>query len=186
MVNKMQRAEKKELQTHEKITEQGSQDMRVSLDELLSPSVIYDCVGKISHIDEDTKAVYVDFKGNPAGSPVAAKLARPFTLNDLEKAINHVLDIKLEFENHDVGKPVITDVFYSIIKNANQKQQKLQDIHIRGKRIIIDGETEIVIKSGEVSTTYSAQTGKLVAKAVDMKSEALHKNEIRGAAIKLN
>lgn len=178
----MNNTKEKELQTSTELTEL-TQNIRVDLEDLINPTVEYDCVGKLSHIDKETKAVYVDFKGNLSGSPILAKLGRPFTLIDLEKAISHVLDIKLEFEDHDIEKPVITDVFYSILEN---KKQELQDIHIKGKRIIIDGETEVVIKSGDVSTTYSAQNGRLVAKATDINSEALNKNEIRGASIKLN
>ena len=158
----------------------------VNLEDFVSPFVVSgNCVGRISHIDPDTRVVYVDYSGNPSGALLPAKLGRPFTLKDLEKAIDYVLDVKLEFENNNPATPVITNVYYSILDNTSEDMEP-GDIHIKGKRIIIEGETEIVIKSGDVSTTYAAQGGKLVSKAVDIISEALHNNKVRGASIKLN
>ena len=161
----------------------------VNLEDFVSPFVVSgNCVGRISHIDPDTRVVYVDYSGNPSGGLLPAKLGRPFTLKDLEKAIDYVLDVKLEFENNNPATPVITNVYYSILDNTSEDMEDKEpgDIHIKGKRIIIEGETEIVIKSGGVSTTYAAQDGKLVSKAVDIISEALHNNKVRGASIKLN
>ena len=181
----MEKAGQKNLQFDTKYSEQKS-NTPISIEELLNSNIAYNCVGNISHINKNAGTVYVDFKGNPSAMPVQAKLGRPFTLNDLEKALDHVLDIKLEFEDSDIEKPIITDVFYSILDNKKKNTQTLKDIHLIGKRIIIEGETEVIIKSGNVSTTYSAKDGKLVSEAVDIKSKALHKNEIQGASIKLN
>ena len=162
------------------------EETTVNLEDFVSPFVVSgNCVGRISHIDPDTRVVYVDYSGNPSGGLLPAKLGRPFTLKDLEKAIDYVLDVKLEFENNNPATPVITNVYYSILDNTSEDMEP-GDIHIKGKRIIIEGETEIVIKSGDVSTTYAAQGGKLVSKAVDIISEALHNNKVRGASIKLN
>jgi len=154
---------------------------KIELEELINPCMAYDCVGTITKIEQDT--VYVDFKGNSFGTPLAAKLGSPFTLSDLKKALDHVLDVKLKFEDNDMEKPVITDIFYSIIRD---ELPVLQDMHIKGRQVILEGETMVVIKCGNVSTTFSAKDGRLVSEAVDIRSEAVYTNEIKGASIQLN
>jgi len=158
------------------------------VEDLVTVSVSGNCVGHIVGMERKNNAVFVDYEGNPSQRPVAAKLGRPFMLKDLQKAINQSLDVRLDFENHDPGRPVVTNIYYSIFdsNDENEKDLSSKDIHIRGKRVVIEAETEIVIRSGEASTTYTAKNGRLVSEGVEVVSEALHANKIKGASIALN
>lgn len=158
------------------------------MEDLVAVSVSGNCVGSIVGIDPKNNAVFVDYDGNPLQKPVAAKLGRPFMLKDIQRAIDHPLDVRLDFENHDPGRPVVTNIYYSILDSNDGAEKDLssKDLHIRGKRVVIEADTEIVIRSGDASTTYTAKNGRLVSEGVEIVSEALHANKIKGASIALN
>ncbi|WP_300667624.1 DUF6484 domain-containing protein [Desulfoluna sp.] len=158
------------------------------MEELVTVSVSGNCVGHIVGMEREDNAVFVDYEGNPSKKPVIAKLGRPFMLKDLQNAIARSLDVRLDFENHDPGRPVVTNIYYSILDSNDEAEKDLstKEIRVHGKRIVIEAETEIVIRSGEASTTYTAKNGRLVSEGVEILSEALHANKIKGASIALN
>lgn len=146
-------------------------------------------LGWIVSVDSDGK-VLVNFEENPFQSAIQAKLSRPFMRDDLTHASQQALEVKLEFENGDPRFPIIRDIFYSILNKTNKKQEqpdnKNREIHLKGKRIVIEGETEIVIKSGKASTTWLAKEGKLVERAERVRSTAKINQRIEGGTVSIN
>jgi hypothetical protein len=128
--------------------------------------------------------VYVDFSENPYGGPLPAKLGRPFMLSDIKNAIENILDVRLEFTDGRPDKPVVTDIYYSILDR--EKQRPVTDMHIVARKIVLEGTEEVVIKSGNASTTYSSRGGRLVEEATQIKSSAVVTNKIQGGSINLN
>jgi hypothetical protein len=149
--------------------------------------IAHRCVGNIVEVDPATKIVRVDFEGNPYKRPLQAMLGRPFMLEDLTKALDYVLDVRLDFEDRNAAKPIITDIYYSIMNDHRPEEAFVdRDIVIKGRRIILEGNDKIVIKSGGAVTVYDAKSDGCVTKAKNVSSTATQTNRIRGGNINLN
>lgn len=144
-------------------------------------------VGWIVLVDPKMDQVWVDFQGNPTGKPLLAKLGRPFYLDDLKRAQEQVQDVRLEFVGNEVRIPVIQDIYYSILKRAEQEDNVPQkDLYLKGRRIVLEGTEQIILKSGETVTIYDGKSGQISAKARTMVSTASLKNRIRAGHLSLN
>lgn len=139
-------------------------------------------IGKIVKITNGN--VFVNYDENPFTEPLNAKLGRPFMLSDIEIALENIQDIRLEFIDNSPDKPVITDIYYSVLEK--EKKKGLQDLHIIGRKIILEGSEEIVIKSGNAKTTYRARDGKLIEEATQIKSSAVVTNKVQGGSVSIN
>lgn len=143
-------------------------------------------VGWISDFDKQKNVVFVDFDGNPFGRPLQAKLGRPFHLKDLTTAQNRAQEVRLDFENQNLALPIISDIYYSIFDGTLSNQSEELDIHLQGKRVVIEASQEVVIKSGSATTRYMAKGGKIKEQATYISSNAMVSNKIKGGNISLN
>jgi hypothetical protein len=139
-------------------------------------------IGRIVRVENGE--VLVDFDGNPEGRPLPARLSRPFMMSDIETAVENVLDVRLEFIDGRPDRPVVADIYYSILDSGKKTAPK--DIHVVARKIVLEGTEEVVIKSGNAQTTYSALGGRLVEEATQIKSSAVVTNKIQGGSINLN
>lgn len=143
--------------------------------------------GWITSIDQEKEVIMVDYEGNPFNQPIPAKPGRPFLLQDLKKALKRVQSIRIDFEANRASSPVISDIYYSVFdQEQTLEETQKKEIHIQAQRIILEGAQEVLIKSGSVSTRYTAKTGKLKEQAEYVSSNARISNKIKGGSVSLN
>ncbi|MCP4296544.1 MAG: hypothetical protein GY786_13150, partial [Proteobacteria bacterium] len=117
------------------------------------------CCGRIVKIDFENDIIWVDHNNNSSGRPIAAELASPFvTLKHLKRTSFIANKVQLDFKNGDPLQPVIRDIFFSINDLELNKDRKIveETLHIKADRIILEGASEVIIRSGDVKTTYSS------------------------------
>lgn len=145
--------------------------------------------GKILEIDEATDTIWVDYADNPLKEQLPAKLASPFlTLDNLKEASLRPSLVQLEFIEGDPAKPLVRDVYFSLSDQAKEKKEEIieKTVHLKADRIILEGESEVIIRSGNVSSIYKSDEGKLIEKADNIRSTARLNNRIQGGAVLIN
>ncbi len=70
--------------------------------------------------------------------------------------------------------------------SVEQKNTDDKDIYIRGKTIVFDADTKIVLKSGNACATLTAENGNFSLKGENIESSANLNNRIKGASVSLN
>ncbi|MDW1813893.1 hypothetical protein R7O11_33080, partial [Vibrio sp. Vb2362] len=114
--------------------------------------------GRIVAINESMGSVRVDFDGNPFKQPLTARLGRGFRRSELQMAIDNRLSCRVEFLNDDLSLPLVTDILFSILDDSDE-------FVLRAKKMVIETEQELVVKSGETETRYSGRDGRITTKA---------------------
>ncbi len=145
--------------------------------------------GKILEIDESSDTIWVDYADNPLKEQLPAKLASPFfSLDNLKEASLRPSLVQLEFMEGDPARPLVRDIHFSLSDQVREKRTEIieKTVHVKADRIVLEGETEVVIKSGKVQSVYSAKDGKLVEEADDIRSTARLNNKIRGGSVLIN
>ena len=142
--------------------------------------------GQIVHLDEKEGQVWVNYQGNPGEEPCVAQLGRPFFLKDLRRAWRSVQAVRLTFVEQDPQKPVIQDIYYSILETEKKEGLEKEEIHIKTKRLILEGTEEVFIRSGEAMTRYVAKGGKRQDSANSISSQAQRNYTIRGGNVNVN
>lgn len=140
----------------------------------------------VSFVNSDI--VFVDFRENPHG-PIAARLA----LGVCDRAklkINHEkTNVLLAFENNDNRLPIIIGLVSERLKDDEESEtdapEGSREIIIKGKRIVLDSDEEVVVKCGK-SKIVLKKDGKIVVRGKNVISRASHGNCIRGGTVKIN
>jgi hypothetical protein len=128
-------------------------------------------LGQIVAVQDD--AVLVDFNGNPAG-PLPARTTVP--LRNLKDAV------LLQFLPD--GSPVIAgQLFAGVPVEATGVPEA--DVVLKGKRVRIEAETEIVLTAGETRIHLDSR-GKAVTTADQVVSRARGANKVQGGSVQLN
>ncbi|UUM32454.1 hypothetical protein [Vibrio japonicus] len=135
--------------------------------------------GTIVSINESTATVRVDFEGNPFQQPLTARLGRGFRRSELQMAIDNKLSCRIEFLNEDLGLPIVTDIFFSMLDDSDE-------FILRAKKMVIETEQELIVKSGETETRYSGRDGRITTKAKYVTSQAEKAQKIQGGTIAIN
>ncbi len=135
--------------------------------------------GTITAINESLDSVRIDFEGNPFGQPISARLGRQFKKAELQAAIDNQFHCRVEFINGDVSLPVVTDILFSILDDADE-------LVIKAKKIIIEGEQELIVKSGETQTRYSGRDARVTTKGKYVTSQAEKAQKIQGGTVAIN
>ena len=73
-------------------------------------------------------------------------------------AIDNRLSCRVEFLNDDLSLPLVTDIFFSILDDSDE-------FVLRAKKMVIETEQELIVKSGETETRYSGRDGRITTKA---------------------
>lgn len=136
-------------------------------------------LGNIVALNEPADGVRIEFEGNPLKQPLAAKLGRSFRRNELQMAIDNQLKCRVEFINGDLSLPVVTDIFFSILDDSDE-------FILRAKKMVIETEQELIVRSGETETRYSGRDGRISSKAKYMTSQAEKSQKIQGGIISIN
>lgn len=159
----------------------------------ISPGEII--IGTLTGIDEQGRPL-VNYPENPQAIPQAAVS----TLSIQHKHIGR--QIALLFANGNPSTPVIMGLIHSPLhdvitnteveletNNTPEPEQnalaKVDDVYIDGKRIVLEGREEIVLKCGEASITLT-RAGKIVIRGKYLMNRSTGVNRIMGGSVQIN
>lgn len=141
----------------------------------------------------------VDFAGN-AGGPIAARSIVSLDAPALKDAVATRRPAVLLFEDHDLQRPILIGMVApepgvalldSLLRApaaapapARSPDTKLE-AKIDGKRVVIEGEHEVVLRCGDASITLR-RDGKVVLRGAYVETTAKGLNRIRGGSVKIN
>jgi uncharacterized protein DUF6484 len=136
------------------------------------------------------RGVLVDFPGS--GGPVPALSVVPMDQKAAERAAAERQEVMLQFQNGDPGLPVVMGLVQPVVQTplldamlaAPAKGQKLEAT-VDGKRVLIEGQDEIVLRCGEASITLR-RNGKVVVRGTYLETRSSGTNRIKGGAVQIN
>ncbi len=137
----------------------------------------------------------MDFEGNPAG-PLAARSVVALDDAAIRDALTNRQPAVLLFENGDPRLPIVVGlvppdpgaVLLGTLlhsKAAAPASVKPTEARVDGKRVVLEGEQEIVLRCGEASITLR-RDGKVVLRGAYIETTATGLNRIRGGSVKIN
>lgn len=94
-------------------------------------------------------------------------------------AIDNKLNCRIEFQNDELSLPLVTDIFFSVVEDANT-------LTFHAKKMLIEAEQELVVKSGEAEVRYSGRHGGVTTNAKYITSKADKTHKIQGGTISIN
>ncbi|MCP3143964.1 DUF6484 domain-containing protein [Pyxidicoccus xibeiensis] len=148
--------------------------------------------GQLAGLDA-SGAVLVDFPGNTTG-PVRARLAVAVDAKTLQAAVAQKQKVVLLFENGDprlpfvmglIQEPSPTPLLDSLLNAPPEEARAPTEAHVDGKRVVIEGQDEIVLKCGEASITLR-RNGKVIVKGTYLESRATGTHRIKGGSVEIN
>lgn len=140
-------------------------------------------------------SVMVDFEGNHAG-PLAARSIAALDEATIHDALMSRQPVVLLFENGDPRLPIIVGlvppdpgaVLLGTLLHAPTAPLapvKPTEARIDGKRVVLEGDQEVVLRCGDASITLR-RDGKLVLRGAYIETTATGLNRIRGGSVKIN
>lgn len=152
-------------------------------------------IGTVAGIDNQGQPL-VDFPENPSGQPLAAMSTMGITTAHIGR------NVALLFAKGDPRSPVIMGLIHSPLHDLivaydtktqeSPKQEtsessslKVDDITIDGKRVVLEGKEEVVIKCGEASITLT-KAGKILIRGNYVLNRASGVNRILGGSVQVN
>lgn len=118
------------------------------------------------------------------------------TLDD--EAIKEVVSSRrpavLLFENQDPAKPIVVGLIApdagaallgSLLRSPAAQPPKPVEARVDGKRVVLEGEQEVVLRCGEASITLR-RDGKVMLRGAYVETTAKGLNRIRGGSVKIN
>ena len=152
-------------------------------------------IGEIVGLDAQGQPL-VNYPENPSGQPLAAMSTMSIT------AVHAGRNAALLFAKGDPHSPVIMGLIHSPLhdlivaydaKNHELPTEepsassalKVDDVTIDGKRIVLEGREEVVIKCGEASITLT-KAGKILIRGSYLLNRASGVNRILGGSVQVN
>ncbi|HEX5746938.1 MAG TPA: DUF6484 domain-containing protein [Archangium sp.] len=138
--------------------------------------------------------VLVDFEGNSAGRPLAARRTVPLEPETLQDAIATRQRAVLLVENGDPLMPLVvgleqtpspTPLLDAVLAQPAPTEEQPMEAHVDGKRVVIEGQDEIVLRCGQASITLR-RNGRVVIKGIQLESHASGTHRIKGGAVQVN
>jgi hypothetical protein len=141
-------------------------------------------------------ALLVDFAGNTAGPLPARSLV---LLDDvaIRQALANRRGVVLLFENEDPRLPIIAGLLSpdpgaallgSLLQQppaTSAAQARRTEARVDGKRVVVEGDHEVVLRCGESSITLR-RDGKVILRGAYIETTAKGCNRIRGGSVKIN
>jgi hypothetical protein len=143
-------------------------------------------LGTIAAVNPDGRPM-VQFEGS--AMPVIARIAASLCASGTAPATG--TSVILIFENGDHQLPVIVDLVRDSLASpagsaaVTQNQGFTTSFELNGKRVVLEGKEEIVLKCGLGSLTLRAD-GQVVIKGTRLMSKASETNKVRGASVLIN
>jgi hypothetical protein len=159
----------------------------------ISPGEII--IGALTGIDGQGQPL-VDYPENPTGQPLAAISTLGIT------GVHIGRNVALLFAKGDPQSPVIMGLIHSPLhdlivaydpnahENSTQDQTasaplNVDDVTVDGKRIVLEGKEEVVIKCGEASITLT-KAGKILIRGNYLLNRSSGVNRIMGGSVQVN
>jgi hypothetical protein len=119
----------------------------------------------------------VDFEGNPEQKPIPAATTVVLRATDPGRVV------VLAFEDGDAQRPIVL----GLVQNASGAvgSRPPVELVVDGERLVLNGEKEIVLRSGEASITLT-RAGKILIRGAYLLSRSSGVNRIKGGSIQLN
>lgn len=152
-------------------------------------------LGSIVDFDENSQPL-IDYPENPNDTPQQAVSTQAIYKKHIGR------EAAILFANGDPTKPVIIGLIhnslsemldnYTDVDVANQTPEethisgdKLEDLTVDGKRIVIEGHEEIVLKCGASSITLTRE-GKILIRGKYLMNRSTGVNRILGGTVQIN
>lgn len=152
-------------------------------------------IGTVMEIDGQGQ-VLVDFRTNPKQGPITAVT----TLGISQKLVGR--QVALLFAEGDLARPVIMGLIHSPLQDMLESYEitpldesapagsqpmgaGVEDVTIDGKRIVLEGKEEIVLKCGEASITLT-RAGKILIRGKYLLNRSEGVNRIMGGSVQVN
>lgn len=150
-------------------------------------------LGRIVGADAGS-GVRVDYDGNIHG-PLAAQTTLALSPEVVERAIAARQPAVLLFDGADSRRPLLVGLIQPA-KDAKLLEELLEPLpaptpadplvaKVDGKRVVIEGEQEVVLRCGEATITLQSD-GKVVVRGTQIVSTAKGTHRIRGGAVRIN
>lgn len=146
-------------------------------------------VGQLVAFSSNGRAL-VEFNGAPDGACEARSI-----LPDHQAVAGKALPIPvlLVFEANNLSKPVIIGVINDSPFSPEPVAEKLdssatgksRDVYVDGKKLVITGQEEILLKCGK-SSILLRRDGKIVIKGENLISRSSLSNKIKGSSVSIN
>jgi hypothetical protein len=140
---------------------------------------------------EPGRGLLVDYEGNTAG-PLPALSTVPLDAKSLEQAVASRQRAVLLFENGVPTRPLLMGLVQAVsstplldeLLETRVPRDELE-ARVDGKRVVIEGQDEIVLSCGKASITLR-RNGKVIIKGVQLESSAAGVNRIKGGSVQIN
>jgi hypothetical protein len=139
-------------------------------------------------------ALKVDFPGNAAG-PLAARATVSLDAAAIGRAVAGKRGLLLLFENGDPTMPIVVGLLEEtagsallgnlLTRSSPPPARAPAEARLDGKRVVLEGQDEVVLKCGEASITLK-RDGKVLLRGTYIETNAKGVNRIKGGAVKIN
>ena len=140
------------------------------------------------------EALLVDFDGN-ANGPLAARSVVAPGAATIDAAVSSRQPVVLLFENGDPRLPILVGLFPTdpgaalfgalLAPSRAVTPATPTEARVDGKRVVLEGKDEIVLKCGEASITLK-RDGKVILRGAYVETQATGVNRIKGGSVKIN
>lgn len=147
-------------------------------------------VGWIAGFDGQ-RGLLVDFEGNTAG-PSPTRTIVALSPQAIEAAVSSRQGAVLQFENGDPRLPLVMGLLQPTTQTplldallTAPPPASEMEANVDGKRVVIEGKDEIVLRCGEASITLR-RNGKVVLRGTYLETHATGTNRIKGGSVQIN
>jgi hypothetical protein len=152
-------------------------------------------IGTVVELDGEGR-VLVDYHGNPLAEPLVAVSTLGITKKHIDR------QVALLFANGNPQQPVIMGLIHNPLQemldafevtpsqpdssdDERADAAVVDDVMIDGKRIVLEGREEIVLKCGEASITLT-KAGKILIRGKYLLNRSTGVNRIMGGSVQVN
>jgi len=135
-------------------------------------------LGRLTGIDDDGRPL-VEFLGNAAGRPLAALT----TASVGPEAVGR--DVALLFVDGDKSRPLLVGVVQQQTPDAPAGDAEHAEARVDGRRVVITGRDEVVLKCGKASITLT-RAGKVLIRGAYLLNRSSGVNRIKGGSVQIN
>ncbi len=181
----------------EELEQTREQEITEPVANVLSPGEIV--IGVLTGINQQGQAL-VNFQDNLVASPIPAISTIEFSSRQIGR------QVALLFAEGNLSKPVIMGLIHSALdvmlenfevvveednkeetssSNGNAKTSVMEDVLLDGKRIVLEGKEEVVLKCGEASITLT-KAGKILIRGKYLLNRSTGVNRIMGGSVQVN
>ncbi|HEY0134807.1 MAG TPA: DUF6484 domain-containing protein [Nannocystis sp.] len=111
-----------------------------------------------------------------------ARVAIPLTTAQADAAVAGRTEAIVVFAEGDVERPIVLGLVQS---EFSEPVVPTNEARIDGKRVVLEGKEEVVLKCGEASLTLRAN-GKVVIRGAYVETRARGTNRIKGGSVQIN